>query len=186
MVNTEYLKESIIEKVKTNDIEQALELILQLVGIVDDKSDSLTSTSEKEKILETLFDFYELGSSANPKSFLELQTGDVIRENKKTFKIIGVLNPNTFLLRHDNVSMKFVVTYSFDLDELSVGFAGNAYIYDENKVIAEIPYEDLCNIFSWSLQEKRTGILGNSIAEQFTPKNLKIFFKYYTIVINNV
>ena len=62
---------------------------------------------------------------------------------------MNVVNHHAFILKHNNVSMKFVITYSFDMDDLSVGFSGNAYIYDGNKVIAEIPNENLCNIFSW-------------------------------------
>lgn len=147
MVNVEKTKEDLIKKIKENNMEEALDLLLQLIGIVEDKSTE--TPDEKEKILETLFDFYALGSSANPKSFFELQVGDIIHDGDKAFKVMSVWNHNTFVLKHNDVSMKFMVSYSFDLDDFSVGFVGNAYIYDENKVIAEIPYENICDIFSW-------------------------------------
>lgn len=147
MVNVEKTKEDLIKKIKENNMEEALDMLLQLIGIVEDKSTE--TLNESEIMLKTLLDFYALGSSANPESFLKLQAGDVIHDSQNTFKVLSVLNHHTFILKHDNVSMKFVVTYSFDLDELSVGFAGNAYIYDGNKVVAEIPNENLQDIFSF-------------------------------------
>ena len=67
MITTEEMKEDLIKKIKDNDLEEALDVFLQLIGIVEDKSTE--STDEKEKLLETLFDFYALGNNASPKSF---------------------------------------------------------------------------------------------------------------------